>query len=315
MSLPLSELVEAARDTTARQRAAVSEATLREEAEALGARQGGRGRFMAALQPAGVAVIAEIKGASPLRGSLRDDFDPVGLAAEYEDHGAAAISVLTEEHFFAGAIDHLESVSASVGLPTLRKDFVVELYQIFRAATAGAGAVLLIAELLEGSSLQEFVEAAHSVGLDALVEFHRPALLLRAIEAGSGLVGVNNRDLDTMEIDVEHALTIADELLPGIVTVAESAVSSPEDVRRIADAGYDAVLVGTALVTAEDPGVTLRELVDAGRADQAAEPDGEAGTGEAEAAAARGAGDAGRAGDLPDLVGESSSVAREREGT
>ena len=277
MSLQLSQLIEAARNTTARQRAAVSEAALRAEAEDLGARVGGPGRFVESLRPAGVSVIAEVKGASPLEGPLREDFDPLGLASEYRDGGAAALSVLTEEHFFAGSIRHLEAISASAELPTLRKDFVVELYQIFRAATAGASAVLLIAEALEGSSLPEFVEAAHSVGLDALVEFHRPSLLLCAVEAGSGLVGINNRDLDTMEIDFEHALSLAAELPDETVTVAESAVSEPEDVRRVAEAGYDAVLVGTALVTAEQPGGALRRLVDAGAIDAADEPGAGAG--------------------------------------
>ena len=262
--LHLSDLVEAARATTARQRGRESESAVRTEAEALGARTGS-GRMRSALEAPGVSVIAEVKRASPLRGRLCDDFDAVEIASRYQEHGAAAVSVLTEEHYFSGSLSHLAAVSSSIELPTLRKDFVVELYQIFRAATSGASAVLLIAELLEGSALPEFVDAAGSVGLDALVEFHRPELLVAAVEAGSGLVGINNRNLDTMEVDFEHALTLAPELPDGIVTVAESAVAAAEDVGRVAAAGFDAILVGTALMTAEDPGETLEELVEAGR--------------------------------------------------
>lgn len=263
MTLLLSDLVDAARDTTRRQRSVVGEAGLRADAEELGARSVA-GRFRTALESPGVSVIAEVKGASPLRGPLRDPFVPTELAAAYQDNGAAAVSVLTEEHFFAGSIDHLLAVSSSIELPTLRKDFVTELYQVFRAATAGASAVLLIAELLDGTALCEFVAAAHSVGIDALVEFHRPELLVAAVECGSGIVGINNRNLDTMQIDFRHALTLAPELPPGIVSVAESAIGEPVDVVRVAEAGFSAILVGTALVTADDPGALLEELVEAG---------------------------------------------------
>lgn len=274
MKIRLAELVAAARDTTKRRRARRAEAGLRADAEAIG-KGDGAGRLHAALAEAGVAIIAEVKGASPLRGPLRQPFEPVAIAREYEESGAAAVSVLTEEHFFAGSIDHLEAVSAAIALPTLRKDFVTEPYQIFAAAVAGAGGVLLIAEVLEGGALAELVEAAGSVGLDALVEFHRPSLLAAAVGAGSGIVGVNNRDLDTMEVDFEHALALAPELPAGLIAVAESAVSGPDDVVRVGRAGYRAVLVGTALMTAESPGAKLRELVDAGKAVGAATPDGE----------------------------------------
>jgi indole-3-glycerol phosphate synthase len=279
MKIQLEELVAAARDTTKRRRARRAEAGLRADAEAIGERDGA-GRLIAALtgEPAagaGVAVIAEVKGASPLRGPLRQPFEPVAIAREYEDNGAAAVSVLTEEHFFAGSIDHLGAVSAAISLPTLRKDFVTEPYQVFEAAVAGAAGILLIAEVLEGGALSELAEAARSVGLDALVEFHRPALLIAAVGAGSGIIGVNNRDLDTMEVDFEHALALAPELPAGVVTVAESAVSEAGDVVRVGRAGYRAVLVGTALMTAASPGAVLRELVDAGRTVASVPPGGE----------------------------------------
>jgi indole-3-glycerol phosphate synthase len=312
MKTRLEELVAAARDTTKRRRARRAEAGLRADAEAIGKRDGagrlraalggeprtsasiaelgatgvpGAGRGAGAQQEAAgvtgtegaarVAVIAEVKGASPLRGPLREPFEPLAIAREYEDNGAAAVSVLTEEHFFAGSIDHLEAVSAAIALPTLRKDFVTEPYQIFAAAVAGAGGVLLIAEVLDGAALAELVEAARSVGLDSLVEFHRPSLLAAAVGAGSGIIGINNRNLDTMEIDFEHALALAPELPAGVIAVAESAVSEPDDIVRVGRAGYRAVLVGTALMTAESPGAKLRELVDAGKAVGAAPPDGE----------------------------------------
>lgn len=265
MSLSLADLVDAARATTRQHRAQTGEAELRAEAEELGRRSIG-GRLRSALEVPGVAVIAEVKGASPLRGELREDFDPGELGVTYRDNGAAAVSVVTEEHFFSGSIGDLVAVSTTIELPTLRKDFIVELYQVFRAATAGASAVLLIAELLDGAALEDFVEAAHSVGLDALVEFHRPDLLVAAVEAGSGIVGINNRNLDTMELDVDHALRLSPELPMGLISVAESAIADAADVARAAAAGFDAVLVGTVLVTAEEPGAVLRDLVDAGSA-------------------------------------------------
>lgn len=263
MSLQLEDLVEAARETARRRRGLVSEASLRRDAEDLGKRAPA-GRFREALAAPGISVIAEVKGASPLSGPLRDDFVPVDLAAAYAANGAAAISVLTEERFFAGSLEHLAAVSSSIELPTLRKDFVADMYQVFDAAMHGASAVLLIAEVLDAVALKEFVDAAASVGLDALVEFHRPSLLIPAVEAGSGIVGINNRDLDTLEIDAGHAVKLGRELPTDVLSVAESAISEPADVERVAKARFDAILVGTALVTAEDPGAKLAELVAAG---------------------------------------------------
>lgn len=265
MSRTLADLVAAARESAERQRSKISEAEARRRAEERAADSGGSGRFVEALAGEGVAVIAEVKGASPLSGPLVRPFRPVHLAETYAEHGAAAVSVLTEEHFFAGDIEYLEQISARIAPPTLRKDFVVEPYQVWRAAVAGAGAVLLIAELLPGRALGEFVEMARSAGMDALVEFHRRDQVGRAVEAGSGLVGVNNRDLETLEVDPEHALRVIAELPASIVSVAESAIVSGDDVRRVGKAGYDAVLVGTSLVTSRDPGAKLEELAAAGR--------------------------------------------------
>jgi indole-3-glycerol phosphate synthase len=260
MSLTLRDLVDAARESAASRRARIPMASVRAEAELIAAETGGPGRFRGALEGAGVAVIAEVKGASPLQGSLSDEFEPVDLARGYEDNGAAAISVLTEERFFAGSLAHLEAVSRAVELPVMRKDFVTDLYQVYEAAAAGASAVLLIVEVLAKSQLQELAEAASSVGLDALVELHRPDSIDVAMSAASGLIGVNNRNLETMQVDVEHSLEIAPYLPDGYLWVSESGLDSVADIRRLRAAGYDAALVGTALVTARDPNAVLLEL-------------------------------------------------------
>ena len=260
MSLTLRDLVEAARASTAQRRARRPEGSVRAEAEVVAAEAGGSGRFRGALEGAGLSVIAEIKGASPSSGILRENIVPVDLAREYEDNGAAAISVVTEEHYFAGSLGHLEAVSRAVTLPVLRKDFVTEFYQVYEAAAAGASAVLLITEILARSQLQELTEAAHSVGLDALIELHRPDSIGAAMDAGSGILGVNNRDLETMKVDLEHSLHIAPLLPEGFIRVSESGVEEVADIRRLRAAGFDAALVGTALVTTADPGEILQRL-------------------------------------------------------
>jgi indole-3-glycerol phosphate synthase len=260
MILTLRDLVDAARESTAGRRARIPLASVRAEAELNAAEAGGPGRFRGALEGPGVAVIAEVKGASPLRGSLRAEFEPVDIAKGYEDNGAAAISVLTEERFFAGSLGHLEAVSRVVELPVMRKDFVTEFYQVYEAAAAGASAVLLIVEILARSQLQELAEAGRSVGLDALVELHRPDSIDAAMSAASGLIGVNNRNLETMKVDLEHSLKIAPFLPDGILRVSESGIENVADIRRLRAAGYDAALVGTALVAAPDPNAVLQDL-------------------------------------------------------
>lgn len=260
MGLTLRDLVEAARASATERRTRCPEASVRSEAEVVAAEGGGPGRFRGALDGSGLSLIAEIKGASPLHGPLREDFVPVDLARGYEDNGAAAVSVLTEEHFFAGSLAHLETVARAVELPVLRKDFITEFYQVYEAAVAGASAVLLMAEILARSQLQELTEAAHSVGLDALIELHRPDAIDSAMNAGSLILGVNNRDLDTMKVDLEHSVQIAPFLPEGFVRVSESGIGEVADIRRLREAGYDAALVGTALMTAEDPNAVLQEL-------------------------------------------------------
>lgn len=260
MTITLRELVAAAERTAERQRRELSPAVTQARLQELGLAGRAPGRFAAALRGAGLSVIAEVKGASPVDGVLRAGLDPVSLARTYEEAGAAAISVLTEERHFAGSLDHLEKVAAAVGLPLLRKDFIVQEYQVARAALAGAAAVLLIAEALEPARLEALVECAHGLGLDALVEIHGIGSLDAAIAAGSGLIGVNNRDLTTMVVDPGHALRVAEHLPAEVVKVAESGLASADDAAAARAAGYDAVLVGSALVRAGDPAVALRTL-------------------------------------------------------
>ena len=264
MSITLEELVDTARRTTARQRLRLPEPDLRGRAETA-ARSAASGRLLRSLQAPGMAVIAEVKAASPLAGRLRSEFDPVGVAVAYAGNGAAAISVLTEAHYFGGSLEHLASVAAAVDVPVLRKDFIVEAYQIYEAAAAGAAAVLLIAEVCSPETLEELVAVADSVGLDALVEVHDPESVPAAVASGSRLVGVNNRNLRTMEVEFEHSITMAPLLPPELVRVSESGIAELDQLRRLAEAGYDAALIGTSLMRADDPGAALRRLLAGGR--------------------------------------------------
>jgi indole-3-glycerol phosphate synthase len=260
MTITLQQLVQTARETAARQRERLPTAMLDrllEERELTGRTPG---RFRDALRQEHLAVIAEVKGASPVDGELRADLDPPRLAASYERAGAAAISVLTEERYFAGSLEHLAAVAKVATVPLLRKDFIVEEYQIGRAALAGASAVLLIADALAPDRLRELVAYADGYGLDALIEVHDPETLPAAVAAGSGLIGVNNRDLRTMVVDWEHSLRMAESLPSNVVRVAESGIATVAQATSLRSAGYDAILVGSALVRTADPESTLRGL-------------------------------------------------------
>ena len=218
-------------------------------------------RFVEALATPGASIIAECKRRSPSRGILRRVYDPEGLARGYERGGAAAISVLTEPTFFDGSIDHLVAVVRAVGLPVLRKDFIVSEYQIAEARSAGADAVLLIVAALEQDLLAALMRAAAREGLAALVEVHDARELDRALEAGATVVGVNSRNLRTLEVDPSVFGQLA-ERMPGDVTaVAESGLRTSEEIRRLADLRYDAFLIGERLMVEPDPGQALTELL------------------------------------------------------
>ena len=240
--------------------------TPRAEVERAASRRMPRGQaFLAALSDGGpAAIVAECKRRSPSKGLLRDAYDPAAIARSYEQAGAAAVSVLTEEHHFGGSMAHLSGVRAATTLPVLRKDFVVDEYQLDEARAGGADAVLLIAAILEVERLQQFLRLARSLGLAALVEAHDERDLDRALDAGARIVGVNNRDLRTMQVDLRAAERLAARLPAGTVAVAESGIGSRSDVDRLRQFGYHAFLVGERLMTAADPGAALRELLAGG---------------------------------------------------
>jgi indole-3-glycerol phosphate synthase len=218
--------------------------------------------FEAALRPppGEVRLVAEVKRASPSRGVFVETFDPPTLARTYAAHGAAAISVLTDEKFFRGHLDHLTEVRRAVALPLLRKDFVIDEYQLWEARAAGADAILLIVSILEPVRLQTLVRAAKGVGLAALVEVHDRGELEVALAAGASVIGINNRNLHTFETTLETTLRLLPLVPPGPLVVSESGLASAADVRRVVAAGAHAVLVGEALVRAPDVGAKVREL-------------------------------------------------------
>src|SRR5262245_42038556 len=218
--------------------------------------------FEAALRvPGEVRVIAEVKKASPSAGVIRADFDPVRIARTYERHGAACVSVLTDEPSFEGSLSYLEAIRAEVSLPLLRKDFLLDRYQVLEARAAGADAVLLIAEILDDATLKHLLQEARALGMEALVELYDRDNLSRVLAAGATLVGINNRDLRTFVTRLEHTLELAAEVPAGTCLVSESGIRGRADVERLLAAGVRAVLVGESLMRAPDVGRALEELV------------------------------------------------------
>jgi indole-3-glycerol phosphate synthase len=216
--------------------------------------------FAAALRRDCVALVAEVKRRSPSAGVIRGNLDPAAHAEAYAAAGAAAVSVLTDGPFFGGSIADLEHVAARVGVPVLRKDFILDEVQIVEARAAGAAAVLLIVRALPSGRLRELLAASRAAGLDALVEVHRPAELDAALEADALLIGVNSRDLDTFCIDVEAAWRLIERVPADRIAVAESGMTTEADVERAAGWGADAVLIGTALSASPDPAAAVQTL-------------------------------------------------------
>ncbi|GAA0954517.1 indole-3-glycerol phosphate synthase TrpC [Kribbella koreensis] len=212
----------------------------------------------------GIAIIAEVKRSSPSKGALADIDDPAALASEYAEGGAAAISVLTEKRRFGGSLDDLRAVRGRVDVPVLRKDFVVSSYQLWEARAAGADMILLIVAALEQEALVSLIERATSIGLTPLVEVHDEEETLRAVDAGAQVIGVNNRNLKTLEVDRSTFARVAPVIPTNLIRVAESGVRGPHDVIEFARAGADVVLVGETLVTGRDPRASVADLVAAG---------------------------------------------------
>jgi indole-3-glycerol phosphate synthase len=219
-------------------------------------------RFRSALEnPGSCSLIAEIKKASPSKGILREPFDPLEIAKLYESNGAAAISVLTDEPFFQGKLSLLTEIQKIVRLPLLQKDFILDEFQLYEARVYGADAVLLIAAVLEQSQLAEYQALAAELGLDALVEVHKHGELERALRAEAVTIGINNRNLETFETDLNVTFSLIKEVPDDRTVVSESAIGTGKDVERLIEAGADAMLIGESLLKAKDISAKMKELL------------------------------------------------------
>lgn len=258
----LDEIVAHKREDVARHREAVP----LDEVKRMGRNRTQPLDLAAALRGEGVSLIAEVKRASPSRGLLCADFHPLELARTYVCHGAAAISVLTELRFFQGGLDHLAQIRHGLEqeIPLLRKDFIVDPYQVYESYAFGADALLLIAAVLGGGDLAELLGLTRQLGMTALVEVHSREELRRVLPLEPGVVGINNRDLQDFSVDLNTFGRLRSDIPEGVVAVAESGVHGAADVRRLAEMGADAVLVGEALVTAQNRAAKVRELITAG---------------------------------------------------
>lgn len=218
--------------------------------------------FIAPLQCSGpIRLIAEVKRASPSRGIIRQDFNPVEIARIYEAEGASCISVLTDEKYFQGNLEYLTRIRAAVGVPLLRKDFVIDPYQVYEARVAGADAVLLIAECLDPPTLSSLFRTIVELGMTPLVELHDPENLPRVVDLPAPLIGINNRDLRTFRVDLEHTLRLRERIPSDRVVVSESGIRTHADLKRLAAAGVNAVLVGETLMAAQDIAQAVRSLL------------------------------------------------------
>jgi indole-3-glycerol phosphate synthase len=226
--------------------------------------------FAGALARDKVNVIAEIKKASPSAGVLRRDFEPAALARAFEGAGAAALSVLTEEENFQGALAHLRDARAAITLPVLRKDFIVDTWQVWEARAANADSLLLIAAALDDGTLAELLALGRQLGMEPLVEVHTAAELERVLAAGARIIGVNNRNLHTLEVCVETSLELVEMIPQDCIAVSESGLRSAEDLRKLRAAGFDAFLIGESLMREADPGSALRRLLTSAATDSGA---------------------------------------------
>jgi len=253
----LQKIVENKREEVAKQKEILSLGELRQ----MLADQPPTLDFGGAIRSRSCAVIAEVKRSSPSKGRIREDFDPVEIARIYEENGAAAISILTERRFFEGHAAYVPQIRRSVRLPLLRKDFIIDSYQVSETRVLGADALLLIARILEQGQLREFLGLASELGLAALVEVHDETDLEKAVSSGATIVGINNRDLETFRTDLETSIRLARRVPKGVTVVSESGISSRGDIERLMDAGIHAFLVGECLMREKDIGKKLRELL------------------------------------------------------
>lgn len=258
MATVLDEILESKRREVATARTRVPDAELERAVAGLPPTRGFAARLTV---PGSMKVIAEVKKASPSAGVIRPDFDPAAIALTYERHGATCASVLTDGPYFQGSLNDLRAVRAAVGLPLLRKDFVIDRYQLLEARRAGADAALLIAEALPGKELATLHRQAVDLGLDVLVELHDADQLPRVLDCGAKLVGINNRDLRTFRTRLEHTLDLLPRIPAGVAVVSESGVRTHDDFVRLQSAGVRAVLVGESLMRSPDIGAALDALL------------------------------------------------------
>ena len=220
-----------------------------------------RSFFDALAAPGPIKLIAEVKKASPSKGVIREDFDPVAIARIYAAHGATCISVLTDKSFFQGSLDYLKAIREVVETPLLRKDFILDSYQLLEARVAGADAVLLIAECLDDCNLRKLHNEAIELGMTPLVECYEPSNVVRVLEAGATLIGINNRDLRTFETDLHHTIRLRQQIPAYHLVVGESGIHHASDVKLLADNNVDAILVGESLMSKPDIGDAVESLL------------------------------------------------------
>jgi indole-3-glycerol phosphate synthase len=217
--------------------------------------------FKKALQKQGISIIAEIKKKSPSAGMIRENFDPKKIAQIYERYGASAISVLTDATYFGGKTEHLIEVKNTVQIPVLRKEFIIDTYQVYESRAIGADAILLIAGILSDHQLKSFLQLAKEIGLSCLVEVHNRDELFRVLHTNADVIGINNRDLKTFNVNIQTSLQLKMEIPDPIITVSESGIHNREDVELLEDVGFDGILVGESLVRSENIGEKLLNLI------------------------------------------------------
>jgi indole-3-glycerol phosphate synthase len=254
----LDRIVEARRESVSHRKRVLPEAALRMAVEKKIPPPRG---FASALTGPGVRIMAELKKASPSRGLIRTEFAPASLAATLERAGAAALSVLTEEDFFSGSLADLKEASRVTKIPILRKDFIIDSWQVWEARAAGADSFLLIAAVLEDGIFRELLALGRSLGMEALVEVHSRPELDRVLVAGAQIIGVNNRDLQDFSVHLKTSLDLIREIPDACIAVSESGLSTRADIDRLRDAGFDAFLIGEHLMQQDDPAQALRDLI------------------------------------------------------
>ena len=260
MSDILQKIVAVKREEIAAARVRRDEASLRRDAESLGGQRDFVGALRAKVADGQAAVIAEIKRASPSKGVLREHFVPAEIARAYERHGAAALSVLTDEQFFQGSVAFLQQARAACALPVLRKDFMIDAYQVFEARAMGADCILLIAACLDDAQMAALEAEAHALGMAVLVEVHDAAELERGLRLRTPLIGINNRNLRSFEVSLDTTLALLEQMPADRLLITESGILARADVQRMRFAGVHTFLVGEAFMRAADPGAALQAL-------------------------------------------------------